>query len=249
MSSRSSSTPEPSPVGSGRERRVGPRRAWVNWARHRAALGDLTLRLDLSGTGDSAAPDGARAIDDVSRAVAWLRREHGVRDCTIVGAGLGASHAWRAALAGIDVQRVVAIDPADLHGRASEPSAVGTSTTASRVRRVLHRCSRNVGGLLRKTQRDELAADVARANARGVSLTLVCATHERALAVVRQAMGRRGADLVRERRLAIAGIAVADPAFASPAGRDDLCRRLDALMQPAGAVAAASPWRVVKAAA
>ena len=240
------------------ERRIGPGRAWVSWARHRAARGDLTLRLDLSGTGDSPAtpdprrrvgPDDARAIEDVVRAVAWLRREHGVRDCTIVGAGLGASHAWRAALAGIDVQRVVAIDPVDLHALAPDRPAIGTSATASRVRRVLHRCSRDVGRLLRRTQRDERAADVLRATARGVSLNLVCATRERALALVRQAMGRRGSDLVRERRLAIADIALADPAFASPAGRDDLCRRLDALLQPAGAPAAAPPWRAVKAAA
>ena len=245
-------------LSSGRERRIGPQRAWVNWARHRAALGDLTLRLDLSGAGDSAAPsdprrrvgpDDARAIEDLSRAVAWLRREHGVRDCTIVGAGLGASHAWRAALAGIDVQRVVAIDPTDLHGRVAERSCAGTPAAASRVRRVLDRCSRDVGRLLRKTHRDELAADVAQACVRGVSLNLVCATRERALALVRQAMGRRGSELVRERRLAIVDITVADPAFASLPGRDELCRRLDALLQPAGAPATASPWRAVKAAA
>ena len=245
-------------LSSGRERRIGPQRAWVNWARHRAALGDLTLRLDLSGAGDSAAtpdprhrvgPDDARAIEDMGRAVAWLRREHGVRDCTIVGAGLGASHAWRAALAGIDVQRVVAIDPTDLHGRAPERTSTGTPAAASRVRRMLHRWSRDVGRLLRKTHRDELAADAAQASARGVSLHVVCATRERALALVRQAMGRRGSDLVRERRLAIVDLAVADPAFASPAGRDDLCRRLDALLQPASGAATAPPWRAVKVAA
>ncbi len=232
-------------VSSDHERRIGPRRAWVSWARHRAALGDVTLRLDIGGVGDSAVAsdprrrtghDDARVVDDVSRAVAWLRREHGVSDCTIVGAGLGASHAWRAALAGVDVQRILAIDPPSLRVRPSgRPAAAAFA------------------GLLRKADRDDLAAEALRASARGVVLNLVCATRERGLALLREEMGRRGAGLVRERRVALGEIALADPGFASLAGRAGLCRRLDAFLTATGSAsaspAASPPWRTARSAA
>ena len=115
-------------LSSGRERRVGPHRLWVPWARRRAALGDVVLRLDVAGIGDSARrtlrdPDGtpelydARCVDDVARAAAWLRREHGVGHCTVMGVCSGAFHAWRAALAGVDVQQVVPINPLTFHWR------------------------------------------------------------------------------------------------------------------------------------
>ena len=247
-------------LSSGPERRIGPRRAWVDWARHRAALGDVTLRLDMEGVGDSVAAagphdwtacDGARVVDGVNRAVAWLRRECGVRDCTLVAEGLGASHAWRAALAGVDVQRVIAVDPARLDGRPLEHRPPAVPTVAARVRRALHRCSRGMGRLFRKAQRDELAAEAARAGARGVAIHVVCAERERGLALVRRALGRGGAGLLREGRMAIAEIAMADPAFASLAGRAELCRRFDALLQAPRSTpdeaAAAPPWQAARA--
>lgn len=116
-------------LSAGGQRRVGPHRLWVAWARRRAALGDVVLRLDVAGIGDSAARaqgdpqrrpahDDARCVDDVARAMAWLRREHGVAPCTVLGVGSGACHAWQAALAGADVQHVVVIDPLLFHWRA-----------------------------------------------------------------------------------------------------------------------------------
>jgi hypothetical protein len=236
-------------LSSGDDRRIGPRRAWVAWARHRAALGDVTLRLDLGGSGDSGASSAARAcagsgdaraVDDVARAVAWLRRELGVRDCTVVGAGPGAAHAWRVALAGVDVQRVVAIDPTDLCGRGADRPA-RAADGATRARRLLGRCSRGAGRLLQGRRRGEFAAAAARAGARGVALSLVCDSRERGLALVRRELGRRGLALVRERQVAVSQLAVADPAFAGLAGRDELCRRLDALVAPAVPAATASP--------
>lgn len=113
-------------LSSGRERRVGPHRLWVPWARRRAALGDVVLRLDIAGIGDSAPrarkdPDGTsvpydpRAVDDIARALAWLRREHAVESCTVMGVCSGAHHAWRAAVRGVDVQQVVALNPLIFH--------------------------------------------------------------------------------------------------------------------------------------
>ncbi|HEY8977456.1 MAG TPA: hypothetical protein VIN75_24795, partial [Burkholderiaceae bacterium] len=68
------------------QRRIGPHRLWVPWARHRAACGDVVLRLDAAGNGDSApaGPPSPRGAGDVARAVAWLRRELGVIACTVV---------------------------------------------------------------------------------------------------------------------------------------------------------------------
>jgi pimeloyl-ACP methyl ester carboxylesterase len=101
----------------------------VPWARRRAALGDVVLRLDVAGIGDSArrtlrdaagTPElyDARCVDDVARALAWLREECGVGPCTVMGVCSGAHHAWRAALADVDVQQVVAINPLIFHWRA-----------------------------------------------------------------------------------------------------------------------------------
>lgn len=116
-------------LSAGGERRIGPHRLWVAWARRRAAAGDVVLRLDVAGIGDSApraqgdaqrrpAHYDARCADDIARAVAWLRSEHGVAHCTVMGLCSGAFHAWQAALAGHDVQHVVAINPLLFHWRA-----------------------------------------------------------------------------------------------------------------------------------
>jgi alpha/beta superfamily hydrolase len=113
-------------LSSGRERRVGPHRAWVAFARHRAALGDVVLRVDVAGIGDSDAhgrrnADGLpeqydpRAAADVARALAWLRREHGVGPCSVMGICSGAFNAWRAALEGADLQQVVLLNPLLFH--------------------------------------------------------------------------------------------------------------------------------------
>jgi pimeloyl-ACP methyl ester carboxylesterase len=113
-------------LSSGRERRSGAHRVWVPFARERAARGEVVLRVDVAGIADSAPrasldPQGLHALfdprcaDDVARAVDWLRREHGVGHCTVMGVCSGAYHAWKAALAGADVQQVVAINPVMFH--------------------------------------------------------------------------------------------------------------------------------------
>jgi len=214
-------------LSSASARRVGPHRLWVPWARHRAALGDVVLRLDVAGVGDSAAGahDAAgdeRMAADIARAVDWLRREKGVSACTVAGIGAGATRAWRAALAGLAVDRVIAIDPTRLR-RPARPSA--------RASRALRACA----GLLRPFE-DELATELAQAAARGVSLSLVLSPRREGLVE-----GARGLRLLRRSGATIHPIAPAHPDFAGMADKAALYARLDALLRPAGGGAAAMP--------
>ena len=203
-------------LSSDRTRRIGPHRLWVPWARHRAALGEVVLRLDAAGVGDSAhglahGDDDAAIAAEVWRAVAWLRREKGVGACTVVGIGAGATRAWRAALEGLAAERIVAIDPAALR-RPAPPS------TAPRALRAWAR-------LLRAFE-DELAIELARAAARGVSLNLLLSR--------RGLGGAPGARVLR--RLSEGGVTVCHVGvthgFASPGERARLYARLDALLSP-----------------
>jgi len=110
-------------LSSGAERRIGPHRLWVEFARHRAASGDTVLRLDLPGIGESPRRSGeaerciyaADAARDVARAVDWLKAQPGIRSVDVVGICSGAYHAWRAALAGAAVRQVIAINPLVFH--------------------------------------------------------------------------------------------------------------------------------------
>ena len=230
-------------LSSDRARRVGPHRLWVPWARHRAALGDAVLRLDAAGVGDSAAPDcdDSRAVADIARALAWLRREQGVDACTVVGVGSGASHAWRAALGDVDLQTIVAVDPTALrwppHGWPA-PAADTSNALVARARLALRRRARGVSRLLRRPVEAEQAAALARARARGVSLNIVSSCSDGGLALMRDALGRRAPALVRDGHVTVCGIADAAPGFAGLAGRGALYVRLDALVSPAQAAAA-----------
>jgi predicted alpha/beta hydrolase len=98
---------------------VGPNRLYVAFARRWAAAGDLVLRLDGAGLGDSpprpGEPEnvvyGDHAVDDVARAVAWLHRQPGVRAVHAIGLCSGAYHAFKAAVAGLPLASVVPINP------------------------------------------------------------------------------------------------------------------------------------------
>jgi dienelactone hydrolase len=211
-------------LSSASARRVGPHRLWVPWARHRAALGDVVLRLDVAGIGDSAArgrddldDDGMAA--DIARAVDWLRREKGVSACTVVGIDAGATRAWRAALDGLAVERVIAIDPTRLR-RLARPSA--------RASRALRACA----GLLRPFE-DELATELALGAARGVALSLVLSQRRESLVE-----GSRGLRLLRRGGVTIHPIASAHPDFAGMADKAALYARLDGLLRHADGGAA-----------
>jgi pimeloyl-ACP methyl ester carboxylesterase len=98
--------------------RVGPNRLHVAVARRLASRGDLVLRVDLSGIGDSRPRPGAaenvvysdHAVADVAACVAWARRE-GAREVAVVGLCSGAYHALKAAVAGQPIDTVVPINP------------------------------------------------------------------------------------------------------------------------------------------
>ena len=224
-------------LSSGRDRRIGPHRLWVPWARHRAALGDVVLRMDIAGIGDSA-PDSrpdAHAVGDLARVLDWLRREQGVGACTVVGVGSGAALAWRAALDGVDVQRIVAVDPTALRRReqGARESASAASTPralAARARHALRRRARGVARLLRWRLEEGLVAEMLRACARGVSLNLVFSRGAHGHALLRDEAGRRAASLARDSRLTVCTLANAGQGFAGVADRAALYAGLDALV-------------------
>lgn len=213
-------------------RRVGPHRLWVPWARHRAARGDLVLRLDAAGNGDSAPAGAPSAQDtgDVARAVAWLRRELGVIACTVVSVGSGAQHAWRAVDDGADVQRIVAIDPP--FPRRPAPR------TGPGAPHALRRWARAATQWLRRPFEAELAS----AAERDVAVDIVLAGD------LRSAAGRRARTLLRDGRMIASHLPRAQPGFAAPSDRDALYARLDALLRSNGAGcvgvgAAPGAWR------
>ncbi len=151
-------------LSSGAERRTGPHRLWVEFARQRAAAGDIVLRLDLPGIGDSddrSSTDSNgnnsnsngngnspldiyddRCVADIATALRWLRAECGVSRCGVAGLCSGAYHAWRAALQGVPVSMVVAINPLVFHWKAGmslDPlaHAFGAISIAARARQSL----------------------------------------------------------------------------------------------------------------
>ncbi|WP_396269301.1 alpha/beta fold hydrolase [Ideonella sp.] len=115
-------------LSSGAERRIGPHRLWVAYARERAAEGELCLRLDLAGLGESAARAAseptaradvvydARCVEDVRAALQWLTQTEGVTQVRLVGLCSGAYHAWRCAVSGLGLEQVVVITPRSITG-------------------------------------------------------------------------------------------------------------------------------------
>jgi alpha/beta superfamily hydrolase len=106
-------------LNSGGDHHIGPRRLYVALARKWAKRGYVVLRMDLSGLGDSAAQPGRPvnelfpmgAIDDIRVAVEFMRGQHAVSDVTLLGICSGASHAVRAGMAGVQVNRLLLINP------------------------------------------------------------------------------------------------------------------------------------------
>jgi alpha-beta hydrolase superfamily lysophospholipase len=115
-------------LSSGAERHIGPHRLWVSLARARAEAGDVVLRLDLAGIGDSDDPPQAadapmydsRAVADVADAIRCLRDHGQAGPVTVIGLCSGAYQAWRSALAGLDLQQVVCINPLAFHWQAGD---------------------------------------------------------------------------------------------------------------------------------
>lgn len=87
---------------------AGPNRLWVRLARRWAAAGFAVLRFDLSGLGDSPPRQGAKenviysphAIQDVTKAIEFLRSDFSAQQLHLVGLCSGGYHVFKAALSG-----------------------------------------------------------------------------------------------------------------------------------------------------
>ena len=126
---------------------VGPNRLYVMLARRWAARGHAVLRLDLSGIGDSRAWPGERenlvyapsAIQDITRALAVLRRERGVVDVQAVGLCSGGYHAFKAAVARVPMDGVVLINPLTFFFKEEEHTEGGEHAVTGETTRYLRR--------------------------------------------------------------------------------------------------------------
>jgi pimeloyl-ACP methyl ester carboxylesterase len=98
---------------------IGANRMHVSLARRWARRGYIVLRMDLAGLGDSGKRPGQpdnevfspAALDDVRAAIEFIRRRYGVTDITLGGLCSGAYHSLRAAVAGLQVHRILLINP------------------------------------------------------------------------------------------------------------------------------------------
>jgi pimeloyl-ACP methyl ester carboxylesterase len=126
---------------------VGPNRMYVTLARRWAARGHAVLRLDIAGIGDSRAWPGepenvvyaATAIQDVTRALADLRRQPGVVDVQALGLCSGGYHAFKAAVAGVPMEGVLLINPLTFFFKAEEHNEDGEAAVTGEASRYLRR--------------------------------------------------------------------------------------------------------------
>jgi alpha-beta hydrolase superfamily lysophospholipase len=103
----------------GVDHHIGASRLYVSFARQWGGRGYVVLRMDLAGIGDSATRPGKQdddvfpglAVDDIRSAIVYLRENYHVGDISLVGLCSGAYHALRAASDGIQVQRIIMINP------------------------------------------------------------------------------------------------------------------------------------------
>ncbi len=98
--------------------RVGTGRMWVHLARRRAERGDIVLRVNLAGTGDSDLRPGRTDMhmydednaSDVAAVVAWMRATHSIERCAVVGLCAGAYHALNAILLEAPIDTVFSVN-------------------------------------------------------------------------------------------------------------------------------------------
>lgn len=146
----------------GATRRIGPGRLYVDLARSLYRDGWIVLRVDLSGLGDSDARGDSRegevysasAVGEVRALARWLRQEYGAVDCRGVGLCSGAYHAFKAAVAGDELDGVVAINPLTFFWRADAQPAVPDYKLIGEMRR--YRAATGSGGRLRRLLRGEV---------------------------------------------------------------------------------------------
>jgi predicted alpha/beta hydrolase len=106
-------------LNSGAVHHVGPCRLYVTLARHLARCGYIVLRLDIAGIGDSPPRSGQPenvvysryALEDVTEAIQYLRREWGAGEVRALGLCSGAYHAFKAAAARFPLSGVFLVNP------------------------------------------------------------------------------------------------------------------------------------------
>jgi pimeloyl-ACP methyl ester carboxylesterase len=106
-------------VNDGATYHIGANRINVALARQWARRGYVALRMDLSGLGESAPRPGRpindvfppSALDDIRAGIDLIREQFGAADITLVGLCSGAYHALRAAVAELDTDQILLINP------------------------------------------------------------------------------------------------------------------------------------------
>lgn len=107
-------------LNTGAVHHVGSNRSSVSLARRWARHGYLSLRMDLTGIGDSETRPGRpisevfppTAVEEIREAIEFLRISHGITDISLVGTCSGATLALHAAIAGLPVKRIFLANPA-----------------------------------------------------------------------------------------------------------------------------------------
>jgi hypothetical protein len=98
--------------------RVGTGRMWVHLARRRAERGDIVVRVNLAGTGDSELRPGRDDMhmydednaSDVATIVSWMRTNLSIDRCAVVGLCAGAYHATNAVLLEAPIDTVYSVN-------------------------------------------------------------------------------------------------------------------------------------------
>jgi alpha-beta hydrolase superfamily lysophospholipase len=98
---------------------IGASRMYVSLARRWARRGYFVLRMDFAGIGDSPPRTGNaadevfpdEAMEDIRSAIAFMRQQYSIHDVTVAGLCSGAYHALRAAAAGLNVNRILMVNP------------------------------------------------------------------------------------------------------------------------------------------
>jgi alpha-beta hydrolase superfamily lysophospholipase len=127
-------------VNSGADYHIGAGRMYVAMARRWAARGYHVLRMDLAGIGDSGTRPGRtddevfppRAIDDIAAAIDFVRKHYAVREVVLAGLCSAGYHVLRAAVAGLQVDRILMVNPQSFSW--TEATAVGAVQLADVVR-------------------------------------------------------------------------------------------------------------------
>jgi pimeloyl-ACP methyl ester carboxylesterase len=106
-------------LNAGADSHSGANQMSVMFARSWARRGYVVLRMDLSGIGDSATRPGRpddevfppAALDDIRDALQLIRTRYVSQDVTLAGMCSGAYHTLRAAVAGLQVNRLLMVNP------------------------------------------------------------------------------------------------------------------------------------------